>query len=167
MKNNIISTLNICFFTYSKIKETTSPFVPAYKGGFKNIFFQIALVVFSFISCLSITSCSSVETRPPDPVLEEETITSQKGNSFKVILDVQMGTGFLWTVKSSEGFILNSKPRIESSKSAKPEAGKNEKMIFEFKAIESGIHKIIFEYRQLWGKDIFVGKIKIMTVDVK
>lgn len=78
-----------------------------------------------------------------------------------------MGTGYSWIVKSSDGFTIISKPDIKSVDNHKLETGFKDKMIFEFKAVKTGIHKIIFEYRQPWEKNKPAEKTRIINVNVK
>ena len=126
----------------------------------KKIFIIIPLTIFSF-------GCSSSQNVSAPPVSEESETSCTLHDTLKIELDVQMGTGFSWFVKSSDGFEIVSKPEIKSIDGHKLETGFKDKMIFEFKAIKSGIQKIIMEYRQPWEKDKPAEKTRIITVNVK
>jgi len=126
----------------------------------KKIFIIIPLAIFSF-GCINNHNISKL------PVSEESQTFCALYDTLKIELDVQMGTGFTWILKSYDGFTIVSKPEIKPVDSHKLETGFKDKMIFEFKAVKTGTQKIIFEYRQPWEKNKPAEKTRIVTVNVK
>lgn len=126
----------------------------------KEIFLIIPLAIF-FIGCLNNNNVST------PPISEESETYCTLNDTLKIELDVQMGTGYSWVVKSSDGFTIVSKPVVKSVDNPKLGTGFKDKMIFEFKAVKTGIQKIILEYRQPWEKNNPAEKTRIINVNVK
>lgn len=126
----------------------------------KKIFFIIPLAIIFF-------GCSNNNTVSTPPVSDESETSCTLNETLKIELDVQMGTGYSWVVKSSEGFTIASKPEVKSVDNSKPGTGFKDKMIFEFKAVKTGTQKIILEYRQPWEKNKPAARTRIINVNVK
>jgi len=105
-----------------------------------------------------ITGCVQKNISFSIPVISENEMKTElsikKGDSFRIELESNPTTGYMWYEKHDSQMISLIKSEFISSSPEKKIVGNPGKQIFVFKAVEKGETVIEFVYKREWEKEI-------------